>query len=163
MFIDGSGAGSHVERDGYWSEQRSESEDLILKLPPARRALAMIEEHAPLKHVDADRQKTTAISRTRSHTSYMQRLDDRCSDRCMGGYWGHGSREVAMTQEMVCRVTRTYLNPGVFSLVVRVVSRFASAVDSQSLARRTVINTAHGGSLPVVHLDAGGRASRGGR
>lgn len=52
----------------------------------------------------------------------------------------------------------TYLNPGFLLLVGRVILGLARAVDGLTFSwRREIIDRAGGRSLPVLHLDEGGR------
>lgn len=70
-------------------------------------------------------------------------------------------RDMMMTQrESSCDMA--YLNPSIFVLITRVVSGFTGAIKVDSLARWSeVIDSARSWSLPVVHLDEGGRTRHG--
>jgi len=69
---------------------------------------------------------------------------------------------MVMTQGVSCDTT--HLNPGLFFHVAGVVLGLAAAVNSLALAGRgAVIDRARRGSLPVLHLDEGGRTGQRGR
>lgn len=73
-----------------------------------------------------------------------------------------GRSQRVMTQELSCDTT--HLNPGLFFHVARVVLGLAAAVDSLPLGGRgAVVDRARRGSLPVLHLDEGGRTGQRGR